>query len=177
MMQLGFYFDVTRCTGCQACEVACKAEHHLEPRAEARPGSTGPRWRQVLELETDGAVAYMSLSCLHCGHPECMQACPTGAISKDPETGIVRVATQRCIGCRYCSWACPFGAPQFGSDGLMQKCDLCSDRLAEGLEPACVEACTTGALQWGEIGELEEMARRRSGQRFVGATSPLLTPR
>ena len=175
-MQMGFFFDISRCTGCYSCEIACKQKNNLKPNAEANPESTGPRWRRVLELETgqypEEQVSYVSLPCLHCGKPVCLEACPTKAINKSIETGIVTVDKTKCIGCRYCFWACPFGAPQFGDSGLMEKCDLCSDRVKEGKSPACVATCPTKAITFGSLEELEKLAREKASKKLIGATQP-----
>lgn len=92
-MQLAFLFDPTRCTNCYACEIACKQENSLPPLVDAQPGSTGPRWRRIVTLEEgvypNARVWYISMSCMHCGDPDCIKSCPAGAISKRAEDGIV----------------------------------------------------------------------------------------
>ena len=177
-MQYAFYFDPSRCMQCFACEVACKAEHDLRPRVEEKPGARGPRFRQVTTVEhlaaSDLPVEYVSLACMHCGAAPCLAACPTNAIHRDSEFGVVLVDSTRCIGCRYCSWACPFGAPQFDRDGLMQKCDLCINRLRRDELPACVEACCGGALQAGPVEELQTKVRGRAAGQIVSAARPSL---
>lgn len=159
MAQLGFHFDQSRCTGCKACAIACK-DSHDHP--------VGLRWRRVAEYaggtwlrsETDGTYRqdvfsyYTSYSCNHCDDPICVQVCPSTAMHKG-ENGIVSVNADVCIGCRYCEMACPYSAPQFNpASGVMTKCDLCADRLRAGQTPACVAACTTRALEYGDITEL-----------------------
>lgn len=172
-MQRGFYIDLSRCTGCHACEVACKQWNDLPPRV---PGQTGPHYRRVVAIEggryPNPARSSVSLSCMHCAKPACMAVCPTGAITKRAEDGIVVVDQNKCIGCRYCTMACPFGAPQFGEDGTMQKCDYCLDRLAQGMEPACVAACPGGALHAGTMVELAKVAAQKVATKLVGATDP-----
>ena len=86
---------------------------------------------------------------MHCEDAPCLMACPTGAIAREAGTRVVKVNAELCIGCHSCSIACPFGVPRFGKDGTMQKCDLCSVRLENGLEPACVRVCPTKALAPG----------------------------
>jgi len=166
-MQKGFYVDTSRCIGCYSCQVACKTQHSLE---------VGPRWRRITEIESgkypDVTRTYVSLSCMHCAKPACMAVCPTGAISKRAEDGIVVVDRAKCIGCRYCFFACPFGAPQYGSDGTMQKCDLCLERLEDGKEPACVATCLGGALHAGTLEELSKLAAEKAATRLAGATQP-----
>lgn len=178
-MQHAFHFNVDRCAECFACEVACKAEHDLRPHAQEEPGASGPRYRQVVALEKpagddgSGSIQYVSMACMHCGDAACMSVCPAKAIHRDHEFGAVLVDRNKCIGCRYCSWACEFGAPQFDRDGLMQKCDMCIDRLRAGKKPACVETCCGGAITLATVDEVEG-AVRESAARRLGAARRLL---
>lgn len=154
-MQLGFYIDQSRCTGCYTCTVACKDWHDIP---------AGPaNWRWVITVEKGKYpkvfVAFHSLSCLHCAEPTCASVCPVNVISKRQKDGIVVVDQKACLGkeaCGLCNEACPYGAPQF-SDGeaRMQMCDLCADRWEEGRKPICIEACPMRALDAGPIDELE----------------------
>ena len=157
--QLGFYIDQNYCTGCKACQTACKDKNDLP---------VGVTWRRVAEY-TGGAWTtdenagtfephvfsyYMSISCNHCDDPICTKVCPTGAMHKGDD-GVVSVDSGKCIGCRYCEWACPYGAPQFNPEsGVMTKCNFCQDYLAEGKDPACVASCPSRALDFGEIEDL-----------------------
>ena len=154
MRQWGFYFDQSRCVGCYACSVACKDWHDI---------AAGPiQWRRVLPKEWGTYptvfLTYLSLSCNHCTHPACAQACPAIAITKRAEDGVVVVDKEACLGkeCGLCKEACPYDAPQFGAepDAKMQKCDFCADRLAEGKKPICVESCPMHALDAGPLDEL-----------------------
>lgn len=180
-MQYAFSFNPSRCAQCFACEVACKSVNGLRPHTQEPPKSTGPRYRQVITLLSEdnelSPIQYVSLACMHCGEPDCMEACPTKAISRDTEFGAVLVDRNRCIGCRYCSWACEFGAPQFDIDGLMQKCNLCIDRLRDGLNPACVDSCCGGALEVGPIEDLEYATRKKIAAKLIasdkGSKDPL----
>ncbi|MBI4916574.1 MAG: 4Fe-4S dicluster domain-containing protein [Acidobacteria bacterium] len=145
MSRLAFVFDPTRCTACQACRIACDTENLL-------PVSRG--WRRVHTLNERRhpgvAVRHLSMACNHCDAPACLAACPTAAYSRDDSTGAVCLDETRCIGCRYCAWACPYGAPRYDAGaGVMSKCTFCAPRLADGLEPACVACCPTGALGIG----------------------------
>ena len=175
-MQYAFYFDPSRCIECFAFEVACQAENDLRPFAEEDPLASGPKFREVVEVIDEQShhhpVQYISMSCMHCGSPNCLTVCPTGAIYRDDERGLILVDQRKCIGCRYCSWACEFGAPQYDSKGLMFKCDMCVDRLDEGLEPACVQHCCGGAIKAGPVDELESDVRKRISRRLVSASRP-----
>jgi Fe-S-cluster-containing dehydrogenase component/DMSO reductase anchor subunit len=141
-LQKSFVFDVNRCTGCQACGVACKVENGTPPEID---------WRQVLTFNElrhpELPVFHLSMACNHCVDPPCLEYCPALAYNKDAGTGAVTIDADKCIGCRYCSWNCPYDAPRFNTaKGVMEKCTFCNHRLAEGTAPACVTGCPTGAL-------------------------------
>ena len=155
----GFYFDQSACTGCKACQVACTDKHDLP---------VGVNWRRVVEYsggswQVEGNTFtpnvftyYTSISCNHCEVAVCMEVCPTTAMSRRPD-GTVYVDESKCVGCRYCEWACAYSAPQFNVDtGHMSKCDLCYDYRESGQNPACVDACPSRALDWGPIDQLRE---------------------
>ncbi|UCH83475.1 MAG: 4Fe-4S dicluster domain-containing protein [Candidatus Latescibacterota bacterium] len=146
-MQKGFIFDINHCTGCSACRLACIIENDLEP---------GVAWREVHTFNPariEGIpVFHHSLACNHCVDPPCLINCPASAYTKDQNTGAVTIDEDACIGCKYCSWACPFDAPKLNpSTGVMEKCTLCEDRIDHGLAPACVTLCPTGALGFGDV--------------------------
>lgn len=154
---LGFYFNQTLCNGCKACQIACKDKHDTP---------LGVNWRRVVEYSggtwqrngdtyTPNVFSYYtSISCNHCENPICVEVCPTTAMHKNAD-GTVTVDPGKCVGCRYCEWACPYSAPQFNAElGHMTKCDLCADYRAQGEDPACVAACPARALDWGPIDEL-----------------------
>jgi anaerobic dimethyl sulfoxide reductase subunit B (iron-sulfur subunit) len=166
--QLGFYINAKRCVQCHSCQVACKAVHDVE---------LGPSWRKVLNYwEGDFPKVTnrtISISCFHCEKPACLAICPAGAISKRAEDGVVVVDKNECVGCRSCEQACPYGAPQFGKDGKMQKCDLCLDRRAHGNQPACVATCPGEALGFGDIAELEKLAAKKHAVKLKGTTDPV----
>ena len=158
MTQYGFYFDQTRCIGCHTCSVACKDWHDIP---------AGPvNWRRVDLLERgtfpDLFVAYTSIACNHCAEPPCVKFCPEKAIYKRESDGIVLVDREKCLGNKECNMrclnSCPWNAPQFGpEDGAkMQKCDLCFERLDQGKNPICVEACPMYALDVGPLEVLRE---------------------
>jgi anaerobic dimethyl sulfoxide reductase subunit B (iron-sulfur subunit) len=117
---------------------------------------TGGGWTQRGDAWLSSVFAYhVSLACNHCERPICVEVCPARAITKR-EDGVVLIDADRCLGCRYCSWACPYGAPQYNAEaGHMTKCTLCADDLDEGLPPSCVAACPLRALDFGDRTELE----------------------
>jgi anaerobic dimethyl sulfoxide reductase subunit B (iron-sulfur subunit) len=173
-MQYGFYFDSERCIGCKSCAVACLDQNDIMP-------GEGMVWRRVMNIESgqapDTRLFNVSASCNHCGSPACEEVCPTGAISKRIQDGIVVVDDTKCIGCHYCFYACPFGVPQYGSNGTMQKCNLCLPRVTSGQQPSCSAACPGGALNFGTMEDLAALAATKSATRLAGATQPsLVTP-
>jgi anaerobic dimethyl sulfoxide reductase subunit B len=171
---LGFRIDATACTGCRTCVIACKSKNglpagrHYRRVVEYGGGTWIPDPEDSTLLVPSGMFAYcLSISCLHCEAPACVPACPTRALQQRPD-GIVTIDASRCAGCRYCEWACPYGAPAFDTvTGRMTKCDLCVDLLDKGEQPWCVTACMTRALEVGPIDEL----RARHGR--LDALEPL----
>jgi Fe-S-cluster-containing dehydrogenase component/DMSO reductase anchor subunit len=152
-VRAAFVFDPDRCTACEACRIACGIEN-----GEGR--DTG--WRTISTFNPSRHPAlptrHLSLACNHCDVPSCALGCPAAAYDRDDATGAVLLDPEKCIGCRYCSWVCPYDAPKFDEGrGVMTKCTFCSSRLAAGGQPACTAACPTGALALGEraIGEPE----------------------
>lgn len=139
--QYRFGFDMSACIGCHSCEVACAEQNGLP---------AGTAWRRVGEIEGGEYPASrrfnLSMSCNHCLEPACLIGCPTNAYEKLPN-GVVAHHADDCIGCRYCTWNCPYSVPVFQPDRrIVTKCDMCQPRLAEGLAPACVNACPTRAI-------------------------------
>ena len=162
--QCGFYYDTTRCIQCRTCEVACKITNNIEP---------GIKWRRVIETwggeYPDITRTFFSSACMHCEKPACAAACPTRAITKRAEDGIVVVDRDKCNGCQDCFSACPYGVPQFGDDGTMQKCDFC---IEIGREPACVLSCPAEALKFGTLDDLLKITIGKTTRRIDGATEP-----
>lgn len=165
MTRYAFHFDGTRCTGCKTCEMACKDFKDL---------SVGIAFRKVYEVTlgtterdangciTSSCVSYpLSMSCNHCDDPACTKVCPTTAMHKDPETGLVSVDVDKCIGCGYCHMACPYNAPKVDREkGHSVKCDGCAERVAAGEKPVCVEACPARALDFGTIEKMAKLGER-----------------
>ncbi len=175
-MSKSIYFDIDRCIGCFACQAACKQENDLAPhQLEEVLEQTAPIWRRVMEVEQgeygQETVGYISLSCMHCSDAPCVIACPTGALVREQDGGRVIVRQSKCIGCKMCLQACPFGVPQYGKDDLMQKCDLCLTRLQDGeTEPACVAACPSKALCYGETAHQSKTTQEKIAARLLLAT-------
>ncbi len=176
--KLGLVIDLDICVGCHACAVSCKEWNtvgHSAPLTDLVPyGETpsGVWFNRVHSYEIEGAdggarIAHFPRSCLHCDDAPCVTVCPTGASYKREEDGIVLVDAESCIGCKLCSWACPYGAREFDGDaGIMKKCTLCIDRIyneaipADRRVPACVAACPTGARSFGDLGDTQSEVSR-----------------
>ena len=141
-----FVFDADKCCACSACMMGCMDQNDIDLAAGEQ--CYRKTFDNKIEL-ADGGVycAYLSTACMHCTDAPCIDACPVGCLKKDPETGFTIYDNTNCIGCKSCAMACPFGAPRYReSDGKMVKCDGCNTRVKNGLQPACVRACSFGAL-------------------------------
>jgi formate dehydrogenase iron-sulfur subunit len=184
----GFFTDTTLCIGCKACEVACKQWNNLPAdnldfsatSYDNTRGLGATTWRHVKFIEQPGSAnrdprwLFLSDICKHCERAGCLEACPTGAITRT-EFGTVVIQQDICNGCQYCVPSCPYGvitADEAGG-GTAHKCTLCYDRLKGGYEPACAKACPTDSIQFGPIEELRQRARARvaglHGQGFSNA--------
>lgn len=152
----GALIDLTRCTGCEACVLACKKSNNLpDPDTSAvKLESNAYSCLETRLVNTEGGEAkttYVKRQCMHCLHPACASACTVGALTKSAG-GPVVYDSSKCIGCRYCQYACPFGVPTFdwaNPLGLIHKCQFCQARLGAGEKPACGEACPNGAIRFG----------------------------
>ena len=168
--QLGLVIDLDVCVGCHACAVNCKEWNsggHAAPLTDFDAYGASPDGVWFNRIHTfeagDGAAGrtvHFPKSCLHCAEPACVTVCPTGASFKRAADGIVLVDEAKCIGCKLCSWACPYGAREFdAAEGVMKKCTLCIDRIynetfaPEDRVPACVAACPVGARHFGDLGD------------------------
>ncbi len=167
--------DVSRCIGCKACQSACMEWNDLRDVVGVQEGSyTSPpdlsdqSWTLMRfhEEERDGALQWLIFKdgCLHCEDPGCLRACPAPGAIVQYSNGIVDFHEEQCIGCGYCTAGCPFDVPRLsGRDSKVYKCTLCSDRVAVGLEPACIKSCPTGALHFGSKQDMLFEAEERLG--------------
>jgi Fe-S-cluster-containing dehydrogenase component len=170
--KLGLVIDLDICVGCHACAVSCKewnAGGHSAPLTDFEPYGSDPKGVWFNRVHTFEAVnadtgesrtVHFPKSCLHCDDAPCVTVCPTGASYKRTEDGIVLVNADTCIGCKLCSWACPYGAREYDADqGVMKKCTLCVDRIynenipEESRAPACVTSCPAGARHFGDLND------------------------
>jgi Fe-S-cluster-containing dehydrogenase component/DMSO reductase anchor subunit len=146
-MRSGFKYNHGLCVSCKACSAACMLENQWDFKA------------RTLYIHNNDTVSYepvinLSMACNHCEDPLCLKGCPSGAYNMDSLSGAVIIDPEKCIGCRYCIWNCPYDAPKFNNErGIIEKCNFCNHRLQEGTEPACSSSCPTGALSFGEISE------------------------
>jgi DMSO reductase iron-sulfur subunit len=168
--QHGFYFNADNCIACHACEAACSEKNDLPAHIA---------FRSVGYVEGGSYPAYqrmnISMACNHCDDPVCLKGCPTLAYTKFAEYGAVLQDPDICFGCGYCTWVCPYNAPQLDtSAGHVSKCNMCVDRLEVGLKPACVSACLAGALDFGVI-ETKPEHRDQLETQIPGFPTPEIT--
>jgi formate dehydrogenase iron-sulfur subunit len=176
--QASMLYDATKCVGCRACQVACKSRSNLPPvtdpeRIWERPlDLSADTWTLIKLYDGEEGTSFVKANCMHCVEPACASVCPVAALEKT-EAGPVVYHAERCIGCRYCMAACPFGIPKaqwYSNAPKIQKCDFCADRLAGGERPACADACPTGAINFGSRQEMLDVAHSRVAdtERYVG---------
>jgi formate dehydrogenase iron-sulfur subunit len=185
-MPRAILYDATLCIGCKQCEAACAEAHHLE-YTDAIAAEENPSERKLTAVAARDDK-FMRRLCMHCEDPTCASVCPVAALRKTPE-GPVIYEESRCMGCRYCMVACPFGVPKYEWSKMLpkvRKCDMCVERAGQGLATACAEICPTGATISGDRDALVAEARKRLrdnpgqyvdhiyGLSEVGGTSVLL---
>lgn len=163
MAQYGFYFNQDACSGCRTCQVICKETYGLPVENLYRRvyDYQGGSWElnDVGSYVPNGVFGYFtSIACNHCDDPACVSNCPTGAMQKDEETGIVWTDHEVCIGCKTCQTVCPYEAPTFNVDeGYMMKCDMCKEHLTNEEDtgkPLCVTGCPMRAMDFGTYDDL-----------------------
>ena len=178
-MSYAFTFDASACTGCKACQEACRDKNDL-------PGGvlwrwvievSGGEWQPVGDAWHTSVFAYnLSLACNHCVHPKCAGVCPADAFHVRPD-GIVLIDQSKCMGCGYCAWACPYGAPQvLPQQGVMTKCNFCYDDLDAGLPPSCVAACPLRALDFKSVDDTPAPANRLHLWQIPASAHPFPLP-
>jgi len=163
-MKAAILTDTTKCIGCNECVIACKKINHLPADAPRRwdrdDGLSARNWTSIVEGPGHSLVRKQ---CRHCAEPACVSACPVGALTKSAN-GAVIYDSSKCMGCRYCMMACPYGIPRYEWDQAvpyLRKCILCNDRLQAGGRPACTEACPSKATIFGDRDALLAEAHRR----------------
>lgn len=169
MDRKAIFFDRDRCVGCDACIIACKMKHNASPHP-ASPPQGEPKGLSPIRVYQYGPVIkgdrvlqfFQPLSCMHCQDAPCLQACPVGAIFRDPEMDVVLVDREKCIGCKFCLWVCPYGAPHFDEVGKMVKCDMCVDRLRQGEQTACQSACVARAIIVASSEEIAQIQAKKA---------------
>ena len=179
---LGLVIDLDICVGCHACAINCKQWNsggHAAPLPDDNPYGKDPSgvWFNRVHTFEAGTGAqsrtvHFPRSCLHCEEPACVTVCPTGASYKRAADGIVLVDEDKCIGCKLCSWACPYGAREYDADdGVMKKCTLCIDRIYnENLAevervPACVSTCPVSARHFGDLADPDSAVSKLVAER------------
>ena len=178
MSEKAIYFDSSKCTACKGCQVACKCWNNLPSPTGTNEDKFTGTYQNPANLNGDTRLimtfaeheggskgvkwAFGRRSCQHCTNAGCVSVCPSGALEHDPETGFVTVDDSKCIGCRRCVAACPYDVPRYyGDKGVVNKCTGCPDRVENGLAPACVTTCQSGALQFGDREEMIAKAQER----------------
>lgn len=145
--------DYEKCMACDTCQSVCEFIHDGKPFIVLYEITSGLR---------------RPISCFHCAKAPCVEACPTGAMTRDPETGIVYIDFQKCIGCLACLYACPFGIPEFSeTTNTAVKCDLCRDLVSKGLNPACAAMCPAGAIIIASPNQLNKQVRVKALKKLV----------
>jgi formate dehydrogenase iron-sulfur subunit len=186
-------YDASKCTACRGCQLACKQWNGLKAGQTENTGtyqnppSLQPNTYMVIHYQdyvtSEGQVKWLfrKEACMHCTKAACVTVCPSGALYYNEEFKTVGMNREKCIGCKECVAACPFEVPKYDSKtDKVYKCDMCESRISNRLEPACVKACPTGALKWGDKEEMLQLANKRAqqlgmdaslyGDKYVGGT-------
>lgn len=178
MSDYAILFDSSRCSACKGCQVACKCWNNLPSPLGKNANEFTGSYQSPMDLNGDTRLivtfdekpggqtgvqwAFGRRSCMHCENPACVQVCPSGALHVDEKTGLVAVNEEACVGCQYCSSACPFDVPRYhGANSKINKCTGCVDRIEQGKSPACVQTCSPEALKYGEREEMLAIAHER----------------
>jgi formate dehydrogenase iron-sulfur subunit len=169
--------DTTTCIGCKACEIACQEWNDLpfattsfDNTYQTMPTTAWNFWNLIKfneQPKADGGLMWLMRKdqCMHCADPGCLAACPSNGAIVQYANGIVDFQQDHCIGCGYCITGCPFDIPKFNpATKKVYKCTLCSDRVSQGLEPACIKACPTGCLRFGTKDDMKDLAQKRVDQ-------------
>ena len=155
------FVDVERCLSCRSCEIACAVEHSNSKELFSSLKEE-PKPRPRTKVERDTKLQTFPLQCRHCEEPYCIDACISGAVSKDPETGLVLLDEDKCVGCWMCVMVCPFGVIRPAKEKkIALRCDLCQDKEI----PACVAACPTRALFFGELEDFKKKLLERKNSK------------
>jgi len=158
--------NVEKCLACKSCEIACALAHSKSKVLEDAVAES-PRPQRMVTVEAADEFA-VPIQCRHCETPPCVEICPTGAIQRQNEQSPVVVDQDLCIGCKLCMLICPFGVLRIGPEGrAIIKCDMCWQRLEDGQEPACVEACPTKALKLVSLKELTKPKRTAASKKLA----------
>lgn len=166
------YVDPMKCIGCRSCEIECAVQHSVSKNIYGAVQEVPKPRPRASVIPVD--EIRVPMQCRHCEDAPCIAVCPTKALYKSDE-GFVLVDELKCIGCRMCVVACPFGHPAFDYERkVVLKCDGCIDRVREGKVPACVEACPTGALTFGTLDEVLEKVRREGMSPFLYEAAKLI---
>ena len=172
--------DVSKCIGCWWCYAACKNYNNLpetiKPDPEDPPKLSGDCWTTLFALQKGDGWSFRKQACMHCTDAACVEVCPSGALRYN-ELGFVQYETEKCIGCGYCVEYCPFNVPRLESNritgiGLMHKCTFCMERVTSHQQPACADACPTGAIKFGRRLELVQEGKQRVAVSYTHLTLP-----
>jgi len=165
-MDKAIVINIEKCLACKSCEIACALVHSKSKVLEEAVAES-PKPQRMVTVEPAGEFG-VPIQCRHCEAAPCVEICPTGAIQRQSEEGPVVVEKELCIGCKLCILICPFGVLRIGSEGrAIIKCDMCLERMEEGQEPACVEACPTKALKLVSLEEVTKTKRKEASKQLV----------